>query len=64
MICEHCRQNPHHPQCPMADDPPIYAHCEACHEPIYEGDEYYEIDDHNYCEACVRGGYRTAEVWQ
>lgn len=61
-MCEYCRRFPHHPSCPNAPEPPVFAECEACGMPIYDGDEYYDIDDHKYCEACVRGGYRTAEV--
>lgn len=61
-MCEECRQYPCHPRCPNAPEPPIYAKCEICGEPIYDGDEYFELDGHNYCEACVNGSYRTAEV--
>ena len=61
-MCEECRQYPCHPRCPNAPEPPIFAKCKICGEPIYAGDEYFELDGHNYCEACVNGGYRTAEV--
>lgn len=61
-MCDVCRQYPCHPQCPNADEPEVYAHCEICDEPIYDGDEYYNLDGHKYCEACVQSGYRTAEV--
>ena len=56
MFCEHCHQLPHHPRCPLAPEPPVFDYCEACGEKIYDGDEYYEINNHNYCEACVSGG--------
>lgn len=62
MSCEYCRQFPHHPRCPMADEPPIFDHCHECGYEIYDGDEYYEIDGKNYCEACVGSCLRTAEV--
>lgn len=61
-MCEYCRQFPHDPRCPEAPTPPVFAECEDCGTEIYEGDEYYEIAGQNFCEACVRGGYRTAEV--
>lgn len=61
-MCEICRRAICHPRCPNADEPPVFAECEACGMEIYDGDEYYDIDDHKYCEACVRGGYRTAVV--
>lgn len=27
--------------------------CEQCGKPIYEGDEYYDIDDHTVCIDCA-----------
>ena len=62
MSCEYCGRFPHLPGCPLEEDPPIFDYCEACGEEIYDGDEYYEIGGHKFCEACVSGGYRTAEV--
>lgn len=63
-MCELCYCSPCRDRCPNADDqdPPVFAKCEICGEPIYDGDEYYEIDEKPYCEACVYGCYRTAEV--
>lgn len=61
-MCEYCHQYRCPSGCPNAPEPPIFNHCEACGAEIYDGDEYYEIDDHVYCESCVQGGYRTAEV--
>lgn len=61
-MCELCLRSPCDSRCPNAPEPPIFALCRECGEPIYDGDEYYEIDGRNYCEACVLNGYRTAEV--
>lgn len=61
-MCEICRHSPCDSRCPNASEPPVFAECEACGMEIYDGDEYYDIDGFNYCESCVRGGYRTAEV--
>ena len=61
-MCTLCHYNPCDSRCPNAPDPPIFAHCHECGEEIYDGDEYFEIDEHCYCEACVYKGYRTAEV--
>lgn len=61
-MCSECYQTPCHSRCPNATEPPVFAECEACGEPIYDGDEYYEIGEHKFCEACVVSGYRTAEV--
>ena len=48
--------------CPNAKEPPKFGKCEECGETIYDGDEYYAIGDHKFCEACVRSSFRTAEV--
>lgn len=61
MCCE-CHQNPCHPRCPNAPEPLIFAECDACEAPIYDGEDYFELGDHKFCEACVDGGHRTAEV--
>lgn len=61
-MCDLCHYSICPSSCPNADEPPVFAKCEICGEPIYDGDEYFEIDDKPYCEACVYGCYRTAEV--
>ena len=33
-------------------------HCSICDGAIYEGDEYYEIDDMEICPECLRLNYR------
>ena len=59
-MCEICMQTSCDSRCPNAAEPPIYAKCEKCGAKIYDGDDYFEIDCHNYCEDCV--SHRTAEV--
>ena len=61
-MCEHCLQYPHHPRCPNAPEPPVYAKCDSCGGDIYDGDDFYMIDGNNYCETCVKDGLKTAEV--
>ena len=61
-MCDICRQTFCPGSCPNAPEPPTFAKCYECGEKIYDGDGYYAIGDHNYCEACVNGSYRTAEV--
>lgn len=56
-MCEICRQYPCHPRCPNAPEPPIFDTCEKCGEPIYEGDEYVEIDDSVFCTDCAESTY-------
>ena len=61
-MCEVCHRYICPSACPNAPEPPVYAKCEICGAKIYDGDAYYEIEDHKFCEACVSGAYRTAEV--
>ena len=62
-MCEICRKSICPSSCPNASEPEIYDYCEECGEEIYDGDECYKIGDHIFCEACVKGGYRIAEVY-
>lgn len=61
-MCEMCLQNPCHPRCPHAPDPPKYGECENCGVTIYDGDECYKIGECLFCISCVREGFITAEV--
>lgn len=36
--------------------------CPICTEPIYEGDDVYQIVDELWCESCIRDLRITAEV--
>lgn len=51
--------------CPNAPEPEpeVFARCDACDDEIYDGEDYYEIGDCKYCEACVEYGRKTAEVY-
>jgi hypothetical protein len=45
----------HIPEPPL--DPPedkIFAMCDYCDGEIYEGEDYYAIDDKNICVGCLR----------
>lgn len=59
-MCMECRMNPCHPRCPNADEPEAVERCANCGEPIYEGDDYYEIGGECYCEVCVDDARKTA----
>lgn len=52
-MCEVCRQNPCHPRCPNAPDPPSVFICAGCGRPIFDGDEYWEFLGEQFCENCV-----------
>jgi hypothetical protein len=34
-------------------DPPIALHCSHCGDPIYDGQEYYDFDGTDICDACA-----------
>ena len=61
-MCDLCYCSPCREGCPNAPEPPVFAKCKVCGEPIYFDDAYYEINGRNYCEACVQECYRIAEV--
>ncbi len=61
-MCEICRRFRCPSGCPNAPEPAVFGKCDECGAKIYDGDEYYKIGHHKYCEACVLGGFRTAEV--
>ena len=61
-MCDICRMHPCHPSCPNAPERPVFDCCEICGADIYDGDDYYELNGHKYCETCVREGFKTAEV--
>lgn len=62
VMCQVCGSYPCNARCPNAPDPEVFARCEICGEPIYDGEDYYEIDGQRYCEDCVYDARKTAEV--
>ena len=61
-MCDICLQNPCHDNCPNAPYPPIFGECENCGAEIYDGDDYYEVEEKPYCEACMHSFWKTARV--
>lgn len=59
-MCEICGMSICPSRCPNSDEPPVYARCDNCGGEIRDGEEYYQVGEHNYCEECVQ--YKTAEV--
>lgn len=53
-MCDICLHTPCLGACPNAPEPPIFEHCVECGEPIYRGDDYYELGGECYCETCVQ----------
>ncbi len=60
-MCDVCRQNPCHPRCPYAPEPPVVHNCIHCKAAIREGDEYYNIDGEPWCEDCISNAHTYAE---
>lgn len=60
-MCEYCYSYPHLSQCPNAPEPPIVCECSCCGEPIYGGDEYYDINGDVWCEECILDARKEAE---
>lgn len=44
---------PERPLEPPEDKRRVVYTCSCCGEPIYEGDEYWELCGSYYCEACI-----------
>lgn len=61
-MCMECRQNPCHPRCPNASEPPIVLYCDNCGMGIREGDEYHPLGIGNVCECCIEDNHKTAEL--
>lgn len=61
-MCSLCHRTPCHPRCPNAPEPPVVHVCDQCGDPIYEGDDFYELNDEKWCEECVRDSRKTAEL--
>lgn len=59
-MCEICRQNPCAAGCPNNDEEPLLE-CSICGTGIFEGDNYFEINDTIICEDCTLECQHTAE---
>ena len=61
-MCELCKHFPCDFRCPNASEPLIAYYCDECGEPIYDGEIYYKIGEDFYCEECINGFKRVAEI--
>lgn len=61
-MCDICRQTPCHPRCPNAPEPPVFGRCVKCQEKIFDGDDYWDMDDGIWCEDCIDEHHKIAEV--
>ncbi len=60
-MCDVCRQSPCDPRCPNAPEPQSVFICSGCGDPIYDGDDYYEIMGEQFCQNCIDDARRVAE---
>jgi hypothetical protein len=61
-MCMECGQTPCNPRCPNAPEPKHCERCSECGAKLYVGDGYYEVDGSIYCEDCMTGFHRYAEM--
>lgn len=61
-MCDICHRTPCHPRCPNSPPPPVVYFCCQCGNGIYEGEEFYAINDERWCEECVNDCRTTAEM--
>ena len=52
-MCDICLMTICDSRCPNAPDPPRVFICSGCGEPIFEGDDYWDILGEQWCEHCV-----------
>lgn len=62
-MCDFCHHSPHLCGCPEAPEPIHIFICSECGESIYEGESYYDVMGEQFCEECMRGFLRTAELY-
>lgn len=54
IICPVCgATNTHHPYCPEATHLEPVCKCSECGEGMYNGEPYYQINEHIICEECI-----------
>lgn len=61
-MCEICHKNPCDIRCPNAEMPPIVHYCKECGYPIYDGEEFYNINGKKYCSECMESFKKYAEM--
>ena len=61
-MCEICGHSPCDYRCPNAPEPPAVFVCSGCGRDIVDGEEYWDVLGEQFCESCIDGCKRTAEV--
>ena len=60
-MCEVCHMSICDSRCPNAPEPPQVYICSGCGQPIYEGDDYWDIMGEQWCEECIKEARGIAE---
>jgi len=53
LLVDCCGRSPHDYRCPHATEPQAIYTCSTCREHIFEGEEYYELDENFYHTDCL-----------
>ncbi|MDO4306020.1 MAG: hypothetical protein Q4C77_04235 [Eubacteriales bacterium] len=61
-MCALCRKEPCDSRCPNAPEPRVLYACINCGSEIVEGESYYDVDGEPWCEECMRGCLKEAEL--
>lgn len=59
-MCDICVSSPCIPGCPNAPDPPQVYVCSGCGDPIYDGDDYWDLMGEQWCENCIDDARKEA----
>ena len=60
-MCEECHMSICDSRCPNSPEPPQVFICSGCGEPIYEGDDYWDIFGEQWCTKCIDNARGVAE---
>lgn len=63
-MCMECLKSPCDPRCPNApdqEDIPVFV-CSGCGRDIVDGEDYWDIMDEQWCEACIDKARQTARA--
>lgn len=60
-MCDICMKSPCDPRCPNAPEPPTVFVCSGCGDPIYDGDDYWDIMGEQWCSRCIDESKKVAE---
>lgn len=60
-MCSLCNTSPCRTDCPMSEEAIPVLRCLKCGDPIFDSEEYYDIDGEPWCESCIKSSRKTVE---